>query len=205
MSLSLKLIVNCNALPYLSSQVWKKSVLKHQNSAFMSVSKTSVILMSNKWISFNESCSPSQPDVLHGKNFNVGLYMQTFQPSFLYLPSVYAPLTSTILYHFHWPWLESHSQHKTKPLGAKRFFFLLTLWPSGQVKATKSGIKWQWCPKVWQIMKYEWICWQVLHLMSNIKVFAMQDGHMTSQLDKHDLSTYLLLKWIQKKKKKKRQ
>ena len=34
------------------------------------------------------------PSIWCGKNFNIGHYVQTFQPNF------YAPLTSTILYHF---------------------------------------------------------------------------------------------------------
>ena len=30
--------------------------------------------------------------------------MQTVKPIFSYLPCLQAPLASTILYHFHWPW-----------------------------------------------------------------------------------------------------
>ena len=35
----------------------------------------------------NQSCSPSQPAVLHGKNFHIGHYVQTFQPHF-FIPAM---------------------------------------------------------------------------------------------------------------------
>ena len=47
----------------------------------------------------------SRPAILHVKNFNVGCYSQTVQPNFvLYLPCLWASLTSTIFYHFRRPW-----------------------------------------------------------------------------------------------------
>ena len=42
------------------------------------------------------------------------LYNQIFS----YLPCLFAPLTSTVLYHFHWPWpfLRSQDQQKAKSI-----------------------------------------------------------------------------------------
>ena len=45
-----------------------------------------------------------RPAIMCGKNFNIGHYMQTVSPVFSYLPCSYLPLTSSIVYHFHWPW-----------------------------------------------------------------------------------------------------
>ena len=46
----------------------------------------------------NELCSAGQPAILHGENFNVGHYTQTFQPNLF----IRAILIDTIeFYHFH--------------------------------------------------------------------------------------------------------
>ena len=55
----------------------------------------------------NESYSAIHPNVLHGKNFNVGHYMQNFQPFFV-MPSMLIATFNfyhVIHYSFNWPWL----------------------------------------------------------------------------------------------------
>ena len=45
----------------------------------------------------NESCSSGRPTVLHGKNDNVGHYMQTVQP-FFFIPATL--IGAVDFYHF---------------------------------------------------------------------------------------------------------
>ena len=59
---------------------------------------------------------------------------------------------------------------------ASQFCFALTLWSLGMVKVSESGIKYLEVNDAYKHGRYEQMRLHSLCVMSNVRVFAMQDG-----------------------------